>query len=110
MMGLLIVRKIHEVLPDEKATKDDLLRVVDESGGDYLYHRSQFIFVELPAGKERALRTVQDSAALPRGRRPPVVSLVLFFIACLTPALDLFASFRQHGAKGLDLIERDDDP
>lgn len=54
----LIVRKIYEVLPDEEAAKDDLLWVVDESGEDYLYHRSQFILVELPAEVERALTTV----------------------------------------------------
>jgi hypothetical protein len=54
----LIVRKIYEVLPDEKAAADDLLRVIDESGEDYLYHRSQFILVELPAEVEQALTTV----------------------------------------------------
>jgi hypothetical protein len=54
----LIVRKIYEVLPDDEAAKDDLLRVVDESGEDYLYHRSQFILVEFPAEVEQALTTV----------------------------------------------------
>jgi hypothetical protein len=54
----LIVRKIYEVLPDEEAAKDDLLRVVDESGEDYLYHRSLFILVEFPAEVEQALSTV----------------------------------------------------
>lgn len=54
----LIVRKIYEVLPDEEAAKDEMLRVVDESGEDYLYHRSQFILVEFPAEVERALTTV----------------------------------------------------
>jgi hypothetical protein len=54
----LIVRKIYEVLPDEEAAKDDMLRVVDESGEDYLYHRSRFILVELPGEVERALTTV----------------------------------------------------
>ena len=54
----LIVRKIYEVLPDEKAAQDDLLRVVDESGADYLYHRSQLILVEFPAEVEQALTTV----------------------------------------------------
>jgi len=44
-------------LPDEKAARDDLLRVADESGEDYLYHRSLFILVELPAEVERALTT-----------------------------------------------------
>ena len=51
----LIGRKIYEVLPDGKAAQDDLLRVVDESGEDYLCHRNQFILVELPAEVEQAL-------------------------------------------------------
>jgi hypothetical protein len=54
----LIVRKIYEVLPDEQAAKDDLIRVIDESGEDYLYHCSQFILMELPAEVERLLTTV----------------------------------------------------
>ena len=53
----LIARKIREVLPDDEAAKDELRRVVDESGEDYLYHRSQFILVEFPAEVERALTT-----------------------------------------------------
>lgn len=54
----LIVRKIYEVLPDERAAKDDLIRVEDESGEDYLYHRSQFVLVEFPAEVERILAAV----------------------------------------------------
>ena len=53
----LIVRKIYEVLPDEEAAKDEMLRVVDESGEDYLYHHSQFVLVEFPAEVEQALTT-----------------------------------------------------
>ncbi len=51
----LIVRKIYEVLPDGEAAKDDMLRVIDESGEDYLYPRSQFILIEWPVEVERAL-------------------------------------------------------
>ena len=54
----LILQKIYEVLPDDKAARDDMLRVVDESGEDYVYHCSQFILVELPAEVERAPTTV----------------------------------------------------
>jgi hypothetical protein len=54
----LLVRKIYEVLPDEEAAKDELLRVIDESGEDYLDHRSQFILVEFPAEVERVLAAV----------------------------------------------------
>ena len=51
----LIVRKIYEVLPDEEAAKDDFIRVIDESGEDYLYHRSHFVLVDFPAEVEHAL-------------------------------------------------------
>jgi len=34
------------------------IRVIDESGEDYLYHRSQFILVEFQAEVERALTAV----------------------------------------------------
>jgi hypothetical protein len=54
----LIVRKIYEVLPDEEAARDEMLRVVDESGEDYLYHRSHFVLVDFPTDVERALTTV----------------------------------------------------
>ena len=51
----LIPRKIYEVIPDERAEQDDFLRVIDESGEDYLYHVSRFVFIELPQEVERAL-------------------------------------------------------
>jgi hypothetical protein len=51
----LITRKVYEVIPDEQAEKDDLIRVIDESGEDYLYHISHFVFIHLPAEAEKAL-------------------------------------------------------
>ena len=54
----LILKKIYEVLPDEEAAKDDLVRVIDESGEDYLYHRSHFVLVDLPLEVEQTLITV----------------------------------------------------
>lgn len=49
----LELRKIYEVLPDEKAAEDDYIRVIDESGEDYLYPADYFYPVELPqAGQE----------------------------------------------------------
>lgn len=32
----LILRKIYEIIPDEAAATDDLLRIVNEGGEDYL--------------------------------------------------------------------------
>ncbi|MDI1241204.1 MAG: hypothetical protein PSX80_04710 [bacterium] len=43
----LEVRKIYEVLPDETAEKDDYIRVIDESGEDYVYPASCFYPVEI---------------------------------------------------------------
>ncbi len=51
----LITRKIYEVIPDPQAEKDDFIRVIDESGEDYLYHVSHFVFIHLPAEVEKAL-------------------------------------------------------
>jgi hypothetical protein len=41
-------RKVYEVFPDEKAANHQLVRVVDESGEDYLYPKSYFVTTELP--------------------------------------------------------------
>ncbi len=49
-------RKIYKVLPDEDAEKEGYLRVVDESGEDYLYPQSYFVLVQLPREAQEALR------------------------------------------------------
>jgi len=51
----LIPRKVYEIVPDERAEKDDFVRIIDESGEDYLYHTSHFVFIKLPAEAEQAL-------------------------------------------------------
>ncbi|MDM8523213.1 hypothetical protein QUF80_07570 [Desulfococcaceae bacterium HSG8] len=51
----LIKRKIYEVIPDDKAVRDDLIRIKDESGEDYLYHAGHFVLVEFPVEVERLL-------------------------------------------------------
>jgi hypothetical protein len=48
-------RKLYEQLPDPRAAEDGYVRVVDESGDDYLYPSEYFIAVELPREAERAL-------------------------------------------------------
>ncbi len=52
----LELRKIYEVLPDEKAAKDNYIRVIDESGEDYLYPASYFCAVELPQAVRETFR------------------------------------------------------
>lgn len=47
--------KVYRVLPDENASRHQLIRVVDESGEDYLYPEGFFAPVELPRAVEEAL-------------------------------------------------------
>jgi hypothetical protein len=51
----LELRKVYRVLADDSAARDGYIRVIDESGEDYLYPASFFIPVALPEEAERAL-------------------------------------------------------
>ena len=48
-------RKIYLTIPDELAAKHQLLRVIDESGEDYLFPASWFAALKLPAPTKRAV-------------------------------------------------------
>ncbi len=48
-------RKIYRVVPDATAERHLLLRVVDESGEDYLYPQTFFVPIEVPRAVEKAL-------------------------------------------------------
>jgi hypothetical protein len=48
-------RKIYVVLRDATAEKKDLLRIVDESGEDYLYPKSLFRPIALPTAVRKAV-------------------------------------------------------
>ncbi len=45
----LEIRKVYELLQDSVADSHGMLRVVDESGEDYLFPRDFFIPIDLPA-------------------------------------------------------------
>lgn len=51
----LELHKIYRVLPDEDAAADGDLRVIDESGEDYLYPADWFVTMKLPGAVERSL-------------------------------------------------------
>ena len=51
----LEVRKIYTTVPDATALKLGMLRVVDESGEDYLYPSAFFAPIELPEAIAKAL-------------------------------------------------------
>ncbi len=54
-LASLEVRKLYRVLPDAGAQKRGLIRVVDESGEDYLYPEDFFIAVRLPQSVKQAV-------------------------------------------------------
>ena len=51
----LELRKVYRALPDKRAERDGYMRVVDESGEDYLYPESYFVIVRLPRKAQLAL-------------------------------------------------------
>jgi hypothetical protein len=51
----LQLRKLYERLPDPRGAEEGFVRVIDESGEDYLYPATHFVAVELPREAERAL-------------------------------------------------------
>ena len=52
----LEVRKLYEVIPDADAESHRHLRVVDESGEDYLFPQEYFRAIELPPDVVAELR------------------------------------------------------
>ena len=46
--GTLELRKVYEVLGDASAAKRNYIRVIDESGEDYLYPAAWFVPVVVP--------------------------------------------------------------
>lgn len=51
----LEVRKLYRVLPDDSASARGHLRIIDESGEDYLYPEEWFVTIEVPEDAERVL-------------------------------------------------------
>lgn len=47
--------KVYRILPDEKAAKHRMVRIVDESGEDYLYSESSFVPIKLPQSVAKAI-------------------------------------------------------
>jgi hypothetical protein len=54
----LQVLKIYRRMPDEVAEPRGFLRVVDDSGEDYLYPKSNFLALPVPRSLERQLETI----------------------------------------------------
>jgi hypothetical protein len=48
-------RKVYPVLPDEEATQHNYVRVIDETGEDYLFPASRFVLINVTPDVERAV-------------------------------------------------------
>jgi hypothetical protein len=53
----LELRKIYPLRRDSAARKLGMLRIIDESGEDYLYPEDYFVAIKLTAAVERAVRS-----------------------------------------------------
>lgn len=62
----LEVRKIYQVLPYREASREGYVRVIDESGEDYIYPSGLFVAVKLPAAVVRRFRRGPDAKPAPR--------------------------------------------
>lgn len=51
----LEVRKVYEVVPDPRASAHQMIRIIDESGEDYLYTEEHFMPIELPQAVSEVL-------------------------------------------------------
>ena len=51
----LELHKIYPVVPDPEAAQEGDLRIVDESGEDYLYSADRFVAIDVPKWLERAM-------------------------------------------------------
>jgi hypothetical protein len=47
-------RKVYRALPDPEAESHGLVRVIDESGEDYLFPASLFVRIQVPVEAEKA--------------------------------------------------------
>jgi hypothetical protein len=51
----LELHKIYAVVPDPDAAQDGDLRIIDESGEDYLHSAERFVGIDVPKSLERAM-------------------------------------------------------
>ena len=58
----LIRGKVYRILPDPRAARDDLVRIVDESGEDYMYHKSYFVFVDFPQAVKKRILALEHAS------------------------------------------------
>src|SRR2546422_1370903 len=68
----LEIRKVYRVLHDKGAAAAGYVRVIDESGEDYLYPAAYFVSVELPQKAKRAWTANRGLAKRRRSSNEPL--------------------------------------
>ena len=58
----LVLGKVYRIVPDARAAKDDLVRIIDESGDDYLFHKTHFALVDFPQAVRRRILAIQKAS------------------------------------------------
>ena len=53
--------KVYATLPDAAGAKNDLVRVIDDTGEDYLFARALFVPVDFPQAVRRKLLALQKA-------------------------------------------------
>jgi hypothetical protein len=59
----LELQKLYQVVADAEAAKHHQLRVIDESGEDYLYPAEYFVSIQLPQAAEKAVLRAANQAS-----------------------------------------------
>ena len=57
----LVLGKVYRIIHDARAAKDDLVRIIDETGEDYLFDKDQFVFVDFPAAVKKKILAIQNT-------------------------------------------------
>ncbi len=81
----LVPGKVYRIVPDARAAKDDLVRIVDESGEDYLYRKDHFVFVDFPPAAAQSPPPPSDKDP-ERSHRPSPADSVAPLRSCRTLA------------------------
>jgi hypothetical protein len=54
----LTLHKVYQVLPDPEAAEDGMIRIVDDTGEDYLFGEQRFVPVDLPSAAEESFAKI----------------------------------------------------
>jgi hypothetical protein len=62
----LTPRKVYALLPDEKATEEGFIRIVDDTDEDYCFPKAYFISVKIPAKARPVFASTPTASRLQR--------------------------------------------